>query len=326
LSQFRVEGEALIRNRSNRSEAARRTCPICDEKQVEVWASLRQHTYIRCTRCQLVWLAEIPSEAELHAYYNSAYEVDRLSHSEKMRRQGPLLLSLIEKDLDERRNLLEVGCSYGYFLELARNRGWTVEGLEISREASTWARDRLQLSVRTGSLEEHGASWRACFDAVALFHVLEHHRHPRTLLEQTRDVLRMGGRILLRTPNAASWAARICRSQWEWLSPPAHIYLFTPASLKGLLQSVGFKIEAITTQRGDAHGLLFELVRASAKGLLSRGSSEAISGSQPFSHRGWFHTAQSLLEAAWSPLQPLENLALGPRFGQPELLVVAKKL
>src|SRR3974390_2518041 len=68
-------------------------CPVCAREQIARWATSNGQTYLRCVHCKLLWLDEVPSEAELHTYYNSGYKVDQSAHSEKMRQQGPELLA-----------------------------------------------------------------------------------------------------------------------------------------------------------------------------------------------------------------------------------------
>jgi SAM-dependent methyltransferase len=124
-----------------------------------------------------------PRDIEPYLVYRRA--LDRLEH------------------LTSGRRLLDVGCSYGAFLEVARERGWDGSGVELSHKGSEYARKHRRLEVFTGTLEE------AClrddsFDVVSLWDVIEHLDRPLDLLRETQRVLCPGGVLLVFTINQRS--------------------------------------------------------------------------------------------------------------------------
>lgn len=100
----------------------------------------------------------------------------------------------------------------------------------------------------------------AVYDAVTLWHSLEHLDDPLAALRHLRPALRPGGILLVEVPNAAGWAARGSGAYWLHLDLPRHRFHFTPASLRLLLKKAGFEgatIEPIPNPHGLAGALAY---------------------------------------------------------------------
>ena len=67
---------------------------------------------------------------------------------------------------------LDVGCSTGFVVEAARDRGWDATGIDLNPSAVEFGRSR-GLDLRTVALEDAGFA-AGSFDAISLFDVLEH--------------------------------------------------------------------------------------------------------------------------------------------------------
>jgi 2-polyprenyl-3-methyl-5-hydroxy-6-metoxy-1,4-benzoquinol methylase len=134
--------------------------------------------------------------------------------------------------------LLDVGCASGEFLEVAAARGFTVEGLEPDPGTSAQARER-GLSVRRATLEDAGYE-PASFDAVTLWHVIEHMGSPRQCLTAVRRLLRPGGVVAIETPAVDTVWFSLLRSRWRQLIPD-HYYFFSRATIAELLRAAGFE-------------------------------------------------------------------------------------
>src|SRR6185436_11589527 len=159
--------------------------------------------------------------------------------------------------------LLEVGSASGWLLKHARDRGWTVTGVELSEEGVTRSR-ALGLDIRHGDLA--GATLPAAsFDLVYMGDVLEHVPDCRATLEEVARVLAPGGRLYLRGPItthslARALALRVAASLGGTLvlrEPPYHLWEFRPRPLVRLLQSTGFDVERVAQSKippGRAHG------------------------------------------------------------------------
>ncbi len=141
--------------------------------------------------------------------------------------------------------LLDVGCGDGEALDILRNLGWRVLGVELDGNAVESARTR-GLDVRHGDLAAAGFA-NDSFDTVTSSHVIEHVHDPLAFLIEQKRVLKSGGRLIAVTPNVRGPIHRKHAEHWLNLDPPRHLVIFTPASLKRLATAAGFSQVQITT-------------------------------------------------------------------------------
>ncbi len=146
--------------------------------------------------------------------------------------------------------LLEVGCGTGDLLAGVRDLGWTVTGVDFDPAAVAVARRR-GLSVQEGDLASQGFA-DGSFDAVTMFHLIEHVPDPGALLAECRRVLAPGGRIVVVTPNPRSRGHRLFAVSWMGLDPPRHLHLFPPETLRREAERRGFRTEVLRTTLRDA--------------------------------------------------------------------------
>ena len=149
--------------------------------------------------------------------------------------------------------LLEIGCGSGWQLEFLRQLGWTVEGLDLDATAVKVASAR-GLRVHLGSLNEQNFPENS-FDAVVSSHVIEHVHDPVGLLKECRRILRPDGKLVIITPNVASWGHTWFRSNWLALDPPRHLHLFNATSLRRAAKDAGLTVSSLTTTVREADGL-----------------------------------------------------------------------
>ena len=167
--------------------------------------------------------------------------------------------SLLEKVAgDTPGDILDVGCSYGFFLNVARRNGWRVKGVEMGSNAAETARIKYGLDVFEGSLEQAGFA-DSSFNVVTLFHVIEHARNPIAIFSEVRRILRRGGLLLLLTPNLDSVHSRLLGKRWTWLHPPDHLFYFTQRSIGLALRKSGFRVTDLRTMTVDADNLFIQL-------------------------------------------------------------------
>jgi SAM-dependent methyltransferase len=143
--------------------------------------------------------------------------------------------------------LLDVACSEGTFVALAREDGWRAEGIEISAPSAAHGRDVLKLPIRTGTLEE--ASYdTASFDVITVQSFLEHSEEPRRLLAEIHRVLAPGGLLYANVCNGRSLAARLEKADWYNYDPVVHLSYFSPATLGRLARDAGFHSRRIRSR------------------------------------------------------------------------------
>ena len=144
-----------------------------------------------------------------------------------------------------RRQLLDLGCWVGFLLAEARERGWEPVGVEPSQFASAYARDTLDLDVRTGDLLTAPLPL-GHYDAIVMGDVIEHLPRPGEALDRLAELLRPGGVAWMALPDAGSLVARGLGTRW-WSVIPTHVQFFTRDSIRTLLEARGWTVLEIGT-------------------------------------------------------------------------------
>ncbi|RZK49104.1 MAG: class I SAM-dependent methyltransferase [Hymenobacter sp.] len=233
------------------------SCPICNGSDLHDHLrvqdkSVSQETFLiqQCGACGFQLTNPRPDAASIGRYYESAAyvshnpaaaglvnQVYKAARYFTVRRKVALISRL---NGDRAGRLLDYGCGTGHFLAAAKAAGWQVTGLEPSELARADAAARVGQPVgRPTDLASLPAS---SFDAVTLWHVLEHVHTLHDTLAQLLRVLRPGGRLLIAVPNAASRDAREYGADWAAYDVPRHLYHFTPPTMRQLLARHGLRI------------------------------------------------------------------------------------
>lgn len=135
--------------------------------------------------------------------------------------------------------VLDIGCGSGGYLAFLASLGWDCYGVEPGPNSRAYARDALRLNVHSGPLDACGFE-DGFFDLVTMWHVIEHLPNPPEVLREIHRILKPNGLLFLRTPNVEGLEARVFRGNWYGLDPPRHLYLFSPRTLRMLLEREGF--------------------------------------------------------------------------------------
>ena len=190
---------------------------------------------VRCPACGHMQLEPMPSEDVLGAAYEDAESVDYIEEEAGQRETARRILARVEPHVNSRPvRLLDLGCWVGFLLAEAGARGWETVGVEPSRFASGFARDRLGLDVRTENLFEAELPAQG-FDVVVLGDVIEHLIDPGGALDRVEQLLAPHGVLAAMLPDAGSRVARLLGRRW-WSVIPTHVQYFTRDSMATLLR------------------------------------------------------------------------------------------
>lgn len=245
-----------------------RPCPVCGSRNAKRIGARggRAHRegkgvetqVVRCNDCR-VFYSHPTLIPESNPYAKeSADEYFHVHDSRQKIVQGDTLAAFAEKRLGGTGKMLELGCGRGELLVGAANRGWAVYGVEMTEEFAAIARTH-GVEVEHNSIQECKLLDQT-YDVVLLAAILEHLYDPVETLKRVRNALRPGGLVFIDVPNESSLTRQIgnmyvrARGR-DWstnLSPtfsPFHVVGFSPASLRRLLKSVGFRVETLSVPK-----------------------------------------------------------------------------
>ncbi|GAA4390497.1 class I SAM-dependent methyltransferase [Hymenobacter koreensis] len=252
---------------------------------------------VQCAACSLLLTNPRPDVASIGRYYESE---DYVSHSDTnkglvnkvyqvarvytMRRK----VSLVNKAAPRRGRLLDYGCGTGHFLAACQKAGWQVSGVEPSDVARAQAQERTGQPISSGDLTQFPSE---SFDAITLWHVLEHVHDLTGTMQQLVRLLKPDGVIIIAVPNAESPDAQYYREQWAAYDVPRHLYHFTPKTLTKLLRKHHLHLRQTLPLVLDAYyvSMLSERYRAERNaGLLAAFKAGYKSNQQAVQHGGQY--------------------------------------
>lgn len=187
-------------------------------------------------------------------------------------------LELITKTLGTSTgHLLDIGAGTGAFGAFMQENGWQVTGLEPDQAAreSAFAINKVSLLPS----EELFRLPDESFDAITLWHVLEHVHQLHEYLEQIKKLLKPKSRVFIAVPNYTSADAESYKQYWAAYDVPRHLYHFSPKSMQVILEKHQLQIDKTIPMWFDSFyvSMLSEkykrrritLIRGSIKGFIS---------------------------------------------------------
>jgi SAM-dependent methyltransferase len=196
---------------------------------------------ISCSVCDIHYLADFPKPELLQKYYNEDYKISNANFETEHRRISRIieqhqLISIIKHYKPETKNVLDIGCDKGHFLDEARHLGLEVAGIELSEEAQKYCRS-IGIPVKN---EIDGIENR--FDVVIMNHSLEHFTEPKLILQKIHLKLNENGILIVRVPAFNSFWSKLLKEKWIWFQPHNHYFHYTLQSFKFLFELMNYEI------------------------------------------------------------------------------------
>lgn len=222
-------------------------CNLCGSQEIQRVTQLRgKEKYLeRCQRCSLVFLNR--EEREKVVDFCRGREASTETSPSFRQSHTDFFEDFFRKCRLKPGKVLDLGCGIGLFLLLAREKGWEVQGVEVSRLAAEMARSHYGLPVREGGIE--GVSFpEETFDLVTLWNVLDFLSDPKGVLQNVHRFLKKGGVVVIRVTNIRFHLA--VYRLWDLIDPqrgrenyPAtfHAHNFSETTLKQILMQSGFR-------------------------------------------------------------------------------------
>jgi SAM-dependent methyltransferase len=232
-------------------------CPSCHSNELEPVLNAVDHTVSheqfaiwQCQDCGLRFTQDVPDAASIGPYYQSE---EYISHSNTTKGLINRLYHLVRRQtLADKRGLiqsatrlkqgrlLDIGAGTGAFAGYMQEHGWEVTGLEP--EAVARERALADHMVRLEDMDQLGALPAESYDAITLWHVLEHVHDLHPYLERLKALVNKGGRIFIAVPNYTSYDASVYSAAWAAYDVPRHLYHFSPDSMERLLTGHGLQL------------------------------------------------------------------------------------
>ncbi len=265
-------------------------CPVCDKGEftdfiqcIDYTVTKESFQLVRCSNCNFVLTNPQPAKENLGKYYLSA---DYISHSGKANSLiDRLYLFLRNKSLkwklsllpSTKGKLLDYGCGTGEFLKTCQQDGWEISGVEPSTLAREKALKLTGAKIKS-DLEESSEK----YDAISLWHVLEHVADLNKTIRQLANSLRESGQLFIAVPNHTSYDGKYYKHFWAGYDVPRHLWHFQQFTINEILkkngltivQTIPMKLDSFYVSmlsekyKNNSHQII-QLVKAFSVGLLS---------------------------------------------------------
>ncbi len=226
-------------------------CDICGSKSFDYLNKIRSLHIVRCCECEFIYTnprliydykknknSILERVDEYEKYYYDITKIDYLKFLKKV------------KPNNTNNRLLDFGSGLGHFLGLAKEEGWDSFGFEIDSDAAKWSANNFQIEIFRNQSEVK--SLYNQFDVITLWDVIEHIENPEKVIEFCYDLLKPGGILYIKTPNAIGLEIKKkifnifpLFIYWNLVYPAMpyeHIYHFKLEDIKKILSSFNLKI------------------------------------------------------------------------------------
>lgn len=234
------------------------TCPVCKAETIYSAFSAKDFTVTKedfqiwkCDACTAMFTQDIPGPEGIGKYYQSE---NYISHSDTQKgfinqmyhriRKRTIIkkMQLVKRQtVLDKGSVLDVGCGTGAFLNTMQQSGWKITGLEPDDAARKTALALYNInplpSQKIFELPE------STFNAVSMWHVLEHVHQLHEYVEQLKKIITKAGKIFIAVPNYTSFDAAAYKAYWAAYDVPRHLYHFSPKSMSVLMEMHGLKVE-----------------------------------------------------------------------------------
>jgi 2-polyprenyl-3-methyl-5-hydroxy-6-metoxy-1,4-benzoquinol methylase len=247
-------------------------CPLCGGATSHAFSvgdrnrgiACRPFEYRRCTGCGTYFLHPVPADLARHYPpdyhgYPSRSQLDRIVRAERPK------LELL-REVAHSGRLLEIGPGVGVFARAAVQAGFDVTTIEMDRRCCQYIESVVGARAICSDRPEQALKSVSSFDAIAMWHVIEHLEEPWAVLEQAARKLEPGGALIVATPNPQSLQFRLLGRYWAHVDAPRHLFLLPAATLAAKASELGLRHVRTTTsdragRRWDRFGWEYALRR-----------------------------------------------------------------
>lgn len=214
-------------------------CFLCHQFLKKEIKNIKKVKILECENCRIAILDKnIKSKVgvDLYSFFN--YQIEEKKLKKRFFRLAEIVLAFVSEG-----KLLDIGAGYGLFSTiLSRLGNFRVEIIEPLVEPHYLRTNKINFinhKITYQKFLENKTDKK--FDLILMIDILEHFKNPLNILKKTKKYLKNNSYLVIQTPNYQSLMAKICR-QWSWWMVEDHKVIFSPKSIRGILDKVGFKV------------------------------------------------------------------------------------
>ena len=241
------------------------SCDICQKDNPILMFEENGYFLNQCGGCGHYYVSPRPSLKDSRHLGEKEKPADAIHKQDETRRK-PIFEKYVGavKKIVPAGKWLDIGCGCGTLMEVAHQRGFIVEGIEVDHERSAYCREA-GLSVYEKDIEAddlHPSS----YDVVSLINVFSHLRSPMTTFSSIWRILREMGVIIVATSEVGKRAYRDEVDNWHI---PDHLNFAGPNTLPLIESKLGFQLSYVSRSLTQKVVLLDKLAYRSERTILN---------------------------------------------------------
>lgn len=241
-------------------------CLVCGSDSFEPFLVCRDYTVsqenfniVSCKSCGFKFTNPRPENSVIGDYYKAEEYVshsnttkgvvNKLYHSVRnytLKQKLKLISSYVSRG-----TMLDYGCGTGMFLNVCKNDGWETYGLEPDDNARKMSIEK-GLDVFSNKVKVSDRIADKKFNAITLWHVLEHVTDMEATLSFFKSKLNDDGVLIIAVPNHVSYDAQYYKEFWAAYDVPRHLHHFDINSMTSLVEKAGFKFQESKPMKFDS--------------------------------------------------------------------------
>jgi 2-polyprenyl-3-methyl-5-hydroxy-6-metoxy-1,4-benzoquinol methylase len=241
-------------------------CIVCGSSQFEPFLVCKDYTVsqesfniVSCKTCGFKFTNPRPDNSVLGSYYKAESYVshtnskkgivNKLYHAVRsytLKSKIKLVSSYVSRG-----TILDYGCGTGMFLNACNISGWEVYGMEPDDNARKMASEH-GLNVFSDKAKVQNYITDKKFNAITLWHVLEHVTDMEETLSFFKSKLNPDGVLIIAVPNHVSYDAHYYKEFWAAYDVPRHLHHFDIKSMTSMLEKAGFKFHESKPMKFDS--------------------------------------------------------------------------
>ena len=225
-----------------------RICPVCgSSNELEIFLK-EGGRYVKCQDCEMVYINPVFKDSSLQDYYeqNHSFQSEIVESD-----ADEFYINIYTKGIESIKNvnirvnnILDIGCSSGVFLDVAKNNDLTTFGIELNKSEYLFTQKKGH-TVYNDLLEN--ITFNEKFDAITMWDVFEHLKDGEFYLNLMKTHLKDNGVIFLQIPSSDSLAAKILQDKCNMFDGLEHVNLYGVDTIKKLANSCNLEVLDIKT-------------------------------------------------------------------------------
>ena len=198
-----------------------------------------KETLVECRGCGLIYTSPRLRRDLILKSYTEAEDPGYVSQADGRIKSFERCMDAVEK-YKTKGSILDIGAAAGFFLKVAKERGWRTYGIEPSQYLSHYGNKNYDANITCGTLETAPPP-KEKLDVITLWDVLEHTFEPKQILQRCNRYLKDDGIIVINYPNIGNLFAKMAGKNY-WFILSVHLYYFVPKTIASMLETAGFEV------------------------------------------------------------------------------------